>query len=102
MNGEALLGPLPPNYDRVIQRSYSGVSYHAYYNHQAKQVHVENPRLGPLPENWRLKNHDQEHLWHWFVNDVTGEGHKNPGPDPRRTMQALRDRGVDLQDFELI
>jgi hypothetical protein len=103
MNGEALHGPLPTHFERVVQVAPdSGLEFVAYVNRHTKEVHVQDPRLGPLPENWRLKSHDKDNLFSWIVNDETGEGHDEPGLDPRLTPEALKERGVDLKEFELM
>jgi hypothetical protein len=96
MNGEAFLGPLPSQSERITLDD-SGLETDAYVNHPTEEVHVEDPRLGPLPEGWRFKSHSKEHLFSWIVNDKTGEEH-----DPRLTLQALKGRGVDLKVIKLI
>jgi hypothetical protein len=102
MAGEALLGPLPNHYDRIVQIDASGFEYNAYIDRQIGKIYVQDPRLGPLPGNWRIKPHTKDYLWSWFVNDKTGEGHDGNALDPRLTAQALRDRRVSLQLFEFV
>jgi hypothetical protein len=104
MNGEALLGPLPTHYESIRRvESTRGASFAAFVNHQTGQTQVQDPRLGPLPENWRLRFHKEENFWHWFYNIKTREGQEYPTAlDPRLTYQALRERGVDLIDIELV
>jgi len=104
MNGEALLGPLPAHYQQVFQiEPITGKVYTAYVNHQTSEVQVQDPRHGPLPEYWWSRSHAEEDFWPWFVNNKTGEGRENPPLlDPRKTHQALKERGVNLTDIELV
>lgn len=103
MDGEAILGPLPTDYDRIVQVSPdTGINYSAYIDCRSGTIQVLDPRLGPLPNHWRLKFHEHELLWSWFVNDETGEGREDLSVDPRLTPDALRKQGVNLEDFILV
>jgi len=104
MNGEALLGPLPTHYESIHRvESTRGATFAAFVNRQTGQTQVQDPRLGHLPENWRLRFHEEENFWHWFYNSKTREGQEYPTAlDPRLTYQALIERGVDLIDIELV
>jgi hypothetical protein len=46
-----------------------------------------------------VKPHATADFKQWIVNDETGE---EAFPDPRLTSEALRKRGVPLQEFVLI
>jgi hypothetical protein len=72
MDGEAILGSLPTHYDRIVQVSSDTGCYNAYINRRTGQTEIQDPRLAPLPDSWRLKLHGHEHLRSWAVNDKTG------------------------------
>ncbi|KAI4237629.1 MAG: hypothetical protein LQ349_001719 [Xanthoria aureola] len=101
MAGEALLGELPRNWTLVekLFRHHRGY-YFVFLDSDTGETHIEDPRRGPLPAGWRIKNHDRDDVLHWYVNDITGEdfGYR----DPRLEPEALRARGVDLQEFRLV
>ncbi|KAH8592667.1 heterokaryon incompatibility protein-domain-containing protein [Bisporella sp. PMI_857] len=102
MSGEALLGPLPGNFR--IMRNYhkSGGLKWAYHDSDAGLLHVEDPRLGPLPAAWTRRGHKATSKWTWYVNDETGEEFKHQRGDPRLTPTALKEMGVDLKVFRLV
>jgi hypothetical protein len=99
MVGEALLGPFPHPF--VPRRRYDGSEswYWGYLNQETGLFQAEDPRLGPLPPGWSLRSHLSEEFEQWIVNDETGE---QAFPDPRLTSEALRKRGVPLEEFVLI
>ncbi len=91
MDGEALLGPLPTQYERIFQvdRS-SGKDYTAHMSHVAVEIQVQDPRLGPLPENRLFRHPQKQKFWPWFYNEKTGEGEEYPDRgDPRLSSKAL-------------
>jgi hypothetical protein len=103
MSGEALLGPLPGNF-RIVQKYHKnsgGVTW-AYCDGDSGAIHVEDPRLGPLPVAWKRKSHYTINKWTWYVNDETGEEFKHQKGDPRLTPTALKEMGVDLKVFRLV
>ena len=61
MDAEALLGPLPGTWRRVLRlRNGSQVWYPAFAQETTGKVQPTNPRLGPLPAGWRLETHELE------------------------------------------
>ena len=101
MAGEALLGELPRNWTLVSKYFRHHHSYYyVFLDSDRGETHAEDPRRGPLPAGWRIKNHNRDDAFNWYVNDITGE---DSGIwDPRLEPDALRARGVDLQEFLLI
>jgi len=104
MDGESLLGPLPTCYKSIYQfDSSSGLVGHAFLNHQTDEIQTEDPRLGPLPENWQRQTHKDEKFWTLFYNEKTGDGKESSdAPDPRLTTKALKELGVNLVDIQLV
>ncbi|KAL8754848.1 MAG: hypothetical protein Q9184_004992 [Pyrenodesmia sp. 2 TL-2023] len=101
MNGEALLGTLPSKWQYSIIRTADSGYQHGFVDQETGDRIFEDPRLGELPPGWRFKDPKAPVDWNnWFINDETGERLKWP-IDPRMTADALRDRGVPLQKFEL-
>ncbi|KAL9018203.1 MAG: hypothetical protein Q9185_004476 [Variospora sp. 1 TL-2023] len=100
MDGEALLGPLPSNWRRV-SRFYeeTKTSWDAFNDRDRGIWQVEDPRLGPLPEGWCEQEHPKQHLYARFRDKTTDvvDWH-----DPRLLPSSLRDRGVELQEFNLV
>ena len=101
MAGEALLGELPRNWTLVEKYfRHHRESYLVFLDSDTEATHVEDPRCGALPAGWRIENHDRDDAFNWYVNDITGE---DSGIwDPRLEPDALRARGVDLQEFRLV
>ncbi|CAO1599279.1 hypothetical protein XANCAGTX0491_003013 [Xanthoria calcicola] len=100
MAGEALLGELPRNWTLVFKYfQRHRLSYFVFLDSDTGETHVEDPRRGALPAGWRILNHEGDDVVHWYVNDITGEGRYQ---DPRLEPEALRARGVDLQEFRLV
>lgn len=99
MDGAAFVGSLPDTWQSVIR--YDSVSrndWHAFKNLETERTQIEDPRLGPLPAGWRIGRHEEESAYNMYVNDETGRRTKR---DPRVSPEALRARGVKLQDFWL-
>jgi hypothetical protein len=100
MSGEAILGPLPEHFERILRFEESiGAEFSAYIDRETGSVQAEDPRPIPLPIGWR-KQERQESLVPWYMNDE--DGTKSTWVDPRLTPKALRERGVDLKTFELV
>ena len=101
MEGEALLGALPTDWQRV-QRYFPdlGYDYDAFRNVQTGDVQVEDPRLGPLPAGWRIADHREKHAYNLFSNEELGVTETDD--DPRLSLEALRARGLNLQEFRLV
>jgi hypothetical protein len=64
---------------------------------------IEDPRLGPLPEGWKMRLDSPFEQSFIKPEDIVGEGDRpETGSDPRPTVEALRRRGVAIQQFELV
>lgn len=97
MDGATLLGPLPSMWQNVYR--YDAASrdhWGAFINHETGEAQIEDPRLGPLPAGWRTWSHEEESAYNVYLNDETGECTIF---NPRLSLEALRARGVELQDF---
>jgi hypothetical protein len=88
----------------VVLASYPRPDYR-FYNSDAETTTLEDPRLGPLPPCWErteigraLDGDDPLHC-DFFRNTGTGEVINY---DPRLEPDALRERGVKLERFELV
>ena len=101
MEGEALLGALPTNWQRVLRFFPDlGAHYSAFTNVHTGVVQVEDPRLGPLPAGWCLLDHSEKHACNLFSNEKLGV--TGTWTDPRLSPEALRARGVNLQEIWLV
>ena len=101
MEGEALLGALPTNWQRVLRFFPDlGTRYSAFTNVHTGIVQVEDPRLGPLPAGWRISDHSKKHAYNLFSNEELGV--TGTLADPRLSPEALRARGVNLQEIRLV
>ncbi|KAL8750844.1 MAG: hypothetical protein Q9199_006815 [Rusavskia elegans] len=101
MAGEALLGKLPRNQMLVRKHFPDHRSYfNVFIDSAMGKTHLQDPRLGPLPAGWRIENHDKDDAFNWYVNDITGEVARIR--DPRLEPDALRARGVEIQEFRLV
>ena len=100
-SGEALLGPLPGNWRRVMRRNEGQGGYHvAYVNREMGICQVEDPRLGPLPDDWCEVEHPYQQRYAKFRKRNTDQ----PATkfDPRLSPEALYKRGVELREFKLV
>lgn len=107
MNGEVLLGPIPNPW--TVQYVFKELENHRilkvrYFNAATDSVSYEDPRLGEMPEDWvrdLTQRDDMRHPYEvpFYKNKVTGECINS---DPRLLPAALRERGVQLQDFPLV
>lgn len=101
MYGAALLGPLPEDYQLIWR--YNERSQNVYVNFlglKSGKFYAEDPRLGELSRGWTRKEHLEDGFFSWFVNGETGEDMGSF--DPRLTPEALRARGVKLEEFKRI
>ncbi|KAI4187128.1 MAG: hypothetical protein LQ348_004135 [Seirophora lacunosa] len=100
MTGEAFLGPLPSNWQRVARYDESsGISWDAFIDRGRGVWQVEDPRLGPIPEGWVEEKHPMQHVFARYRN--TEEGFASIY-DPRMMLSALRARNVELHEFKLV
>jgi hypothetical protein len=92
---EALLGPLPDGW-RVV--CFGRVDAGMVFADDEKRAYTrDDSRLGALPIGWEQKSFEDDQLC-WF-NTLTTEF---CWADPKLTAQALKERGVDVQDLFLI
>jgi hypothetical protein len=98
------LGHLPNNFSEVIRDDdRTSQSYWSFLDNGSGELGVEDPRLGDFASGWTRKAHKDEHLLSWFVNTESKEQMKGILlRDPRLEPEALRARGLDLQEFELV
>jgi hypothetical protein len=106
MHTELLLGPIPVDWN-LNYKNINGCLRQTFAD--GKLVTQEDPRL-PLPPGWRYRygsseifqQHTEEEALKaemWFENVETKE---ESNFDPRLTPEALRERGVDVQEFVLV
>ena len=112
MADEAFLGSFPTQIQPVTQHMKHHVTVYAadhettvkcpMYRHQDSGLtYHEDPRLGPLPRGWTLKNNAEEPSRLDYVNDETGKETKWDR-DPRFSVESIRKRGVELQTFTIV
>lgn len=101
MESEALLGALASNW-RCISRHFPDLGGYnqSFINMETGDVQVEDPRLGPLPAGWRVLDHDKKHAYNLYSNEEIGVFETMV--DPRSSPEALKARGVNLQEFRLV
>jgi hypothetical protein len=103
MSGEALLGSLPNGFEAVLKFNAEEKAYYrGFLNSETCIFQPEDPRLSQisLRIGWKVKDHGLKEWWSWFVNDISGED--NGDGDPRLTPESLRERGVEIQRFDLV
>ena len=101
MDGEALLGALPSNW-QYVRRYFPdlGQNYDVLMETTTGDIQAEDPRLGPLPGGWHIANHGKKHAYNRFSNEQMGV--HSTAEDPRLSPGALEARGVKLQDICLV
>lgn len=95
---EAFLGPLPQGVKQVTLHDPGEKPKIVYFDEEADDIELEDPRLGDLPQDWRKTNEGR------FENLRTGE-QRNSEQDPRLDMDRMQRRfkeGVSLREFELV
>ncbi|KAL8711719.1 MAG: hypothetical protein Q9220_003890 [cf. Caloplaca sp. 1 TL-2023] len=102
MASEALLGPLPSEWTNAAIRIEGFAYVLGFVNSANSEEHLfEDPRLGSVPEGWKLKRPEEKPHWsNWYVNDETGERLVWPC-DPRMTPDELAARGIQIQEIVL-
>jgi hypothetical protein len=97
-----ILGPLPRNWRVVISGDAFGRPLHRYLNLRTFKQTAEDPRLGPLPSEWKRvayeRSSDDPAFFEVFSSSATGETITS---DPRLSPEALKLRGVKLETFQL-
>jgi len=107
MDGAALLGPLPEGFQLVWNLEQAlGMQSVAYIDRRSGEVQGEDPRLvgTPLPPGWHVEPWSDGSADPAFVQEV-GDGSQKPRKgnfDPRMSPEALRQRGVDIVEFDLV
>ncbi|KAF4459783.1 ankyrin repeat and SAM domain containing 6 [Fusarium albosuccineum] len=102
LDGESLLGSLPA--DWKLQMIFTDGSYvPSYVNPSTGHNQAQDPRLKPLEPNWaqitRERTQDDPYFLQWFQNEQTGEIMNS---DPRLLPDALRNRNITLEHFQLV
>ena len=101
MDGAGLLGQLPSNWQRVDRHDPNSKGYcNAFINRDTGIVELEDPRLGPLPPGWQIANHKYKLFYNNYTNEAAGIF--NSRFDPRMSSEALKARGIDLQEYRLV
>jgi hypothetical protein len=100
IDGEALLGPLPEGIERVLQEVGVNEFRWTCIDRSTEICNPEDPRLGKLPDGWKIVEHDYDGYWSLYENDELGI--TDSLDDPRLTPEALMERGVNLENFVLI
>jgi hypothetical protein len=107
MSNQAFLGSIPEGWR--MNPLWGGQGYYVGYSN-AGITTQQDPRV-PLPSDWRYMygsredpqeieaENEDERTEVWFKNVVTG---KETSFDPRLTPDALRQRGVDMQELVLV
>ncbi|KAM7214555.1 Heterokaryon incompatibility protein (HET) domain containing protein [Rhypophila decipiens] len=106
MRAQALLGPVPEGWRRVAKLDGKMNSYHACWKYQAESgafFQTTDPRLGPLPDGWELKPHENEDSVNYYRNPTTGEGMAiDIEKDPRLLSERLLEGGVEIVAIDLV
>ena len=99
MTGEAFLGPLPTNWQRISRYDETtGKQWYAFIDRGRNILQIEDPRLGPLPDGWVEENHSEQHVYTRY-RDIKKDYATDF--DPRMKAPALRARNVELQEFKM-
>ncbi|KAL3595535.1 hypothetical protein FPOAC2_09876 [Fusarium poae] len=105
MSGETLLGPLPDNYIVQQRTGPDGVHRTKFLNKDTGEHTIGDPRLVPIPfpDGWLFLEFGME------VDDpvycplfINSETKKIISYDPRMTMRALMERGINIQTVNLV
>jgi hypothetical protein len=101
MEGQALLGPMPPPWELIINNDTFRDSF-AFLNLLTNEITLQDPRLDVLPPEWHEIDEEWEtsfiHTQH-YRNKTTGDIINS---DPRLLPEALEARGVPLETFTLV
>ncbi|KAK4184575.1 hypothetical protein QBC35DRAFT_391426, partial [Podospora australis] len=98
-DAESLLGPLPAPWETAFHNNISGNWVLRFRNNATGEKLLDDPRKGSLPEGWSAVNGVAdlaERQQVPFQNDLTGEA---SDCDPRMTVEALKQCGVNLETF---
>ena len=106
--GETLLGKFKNSWVRMSRFDEETKAYWpAYFNKRTREIQVDDPRLGPLPEGWKIQEHKEMRLWNWYVREDDLEiarqsEYERWRSDPRLAPEWLKKRGVSLEEYKLI
>ncbi|KAL9006164.1 MAG: hypothetical protein Q9188_001090 [Gyalolechia gomerana] len=100
VHSEAFLGPLSENWEHVFRYDEVAQStMDAFIDHERNIYQIEDPRLGPLPEDWFVDGHPMQHLYSRFPDSTRDFGSMF---DPCMMLKALCERGIEFQEFKLV
>ena len=110
-DGQVFLGGLHQRYRRIIRfEATLGGLVPDFIDQPMQEVLVEDPRLGPLPTGWNVQRNKHKKPRYMYTHD--GDDCKNKAGDapaaqwtyndPRLTVKALKQRGVDFQLVRLV
>jgi len=108
MNAEALLGPLPVGWSRQERLDSRGHYMTGSLNASTQEwiPAEDDPRLGPRLEDWDFipeskwsNQKPKKYNYQEWKNQATG---RIVNSDPRLSPKALKQRGVELIDFQLV
>ena len=103
MESEALLGALPENWHYVshyLPDLNKNSNFDVLKDTQTGEIQAGDPRLGSLPVGWCIVDHHAKHIYNRFSNAESGVD--DTILDPRLSPEALKARGVSLQEIRLI
>jgi hypothetical protein len=107
MDGAALLGLLPEGF-RFLWNFEEGMGTYCagYIDRRSGKVQGEDPRLTghPLPPRWRIEKKSEISVVVTFVEEYENGTDKTrtEALDPRMSPVVLRQRGVDIIEFDLV
>jgi hypothetical protein len=102
-DGAALLGPVPQPWKAQLEHDSNGFFKSLFHNTTTGENRREDPRLPTLPPEWEeieaIRTIDDPIHFARFRNKQTSEVMNS---DPRLILEALRERAVNVQTFQLI
>lgn len=106
MQAQGLLGSVPERWRRVAKLDVKTNSYQVCWKYQAiseVSFQTTDPRLGPLPDGWNLKRHENEDSVDYYENPTKGEGMTSDMvSDPRLRSKELLKKGVGIVAIDLV
>lgn len=109
MDSEPLLGHLPEDFESILALSESDGSYTpAFRNKSDGSVTYQDPRLPPLSSEWETLTWKETQAY--FIGQGPPLAYRNKSiqetldyrKDPRMTADALKERGVNIETFQLV
>jgi hypothetical protein len=99
----AILGPVPADWTVRVEWDDANLPVYHFYNTLTEKISDEDPRLGPLPRQWKniqsARSLDDPELFQKYKNEITGE---IINCDPRLFPDALEQQGVNLKRIQLV